>query len=97
MIEHAGDLRPSTVTCSLARTRMPARLMASSVVRRRRKFLVVAGGEVDAQWWRKLLEGREQAIEIAFGAVEEVAGEERRCRVGGARPGPRDGGRNGGR
>ena len=37
---------------------------------------MVAGGEVDAEGRGKLLEGRDQAVEVALGAVEEVAGKE---------------------
>ena len=68
--------RPSTVTLSLFRTRMPARAGRLKVVLLAGKLLVIAGGKVDAEGRREFLEGRGQLVEIGPGSVEQVAGDE---------------------
>ena len=44
-------------------------------MRRIGKLLVITRGKVNAERRRKLLERRHQLVEVAFGAVEKIAGE----------------------
>ena len=88
MIEHARD--PESIDHDLlVGQNTDARASDGlDVMRRDGKFLMIAGGEVNAQGWRKGLERREQAVEVAFGAIEEVAG--KKDDVGMASRGQRD-------
>ena len=44
------------------------------VLRSGAKLVVVAGGEIDAEGWGKLLEGSGKAVRVGPGSVEEIAG-----------------------
>jgi len=83
VIEHARHLHTIDVTSSLPRTRIPARVMAINILRGVSKLLVVARGKVDAKRRRKLPERRHQPVEVAFGAVEKVAGKKNYVRLEG--------------